>query len=139
MLTKFKLALAATVALVGGVAGIAAAEGRGGPDHQAMKEKFDTNKDGKLDDAERGPMKEAMKAMHEQKKAKMLAKFDTNKDGKLDDAERSAAQAARAADRFARLDKDGDGKLSLDEFKAGHDHRGHQGRHGRRGGFRGRH
>lgn len=101
MLTKFKLTLATTIALVGGVAGFAAAQGRGGPDRQAMKDKF-----------------------------------DTNKDGKLDDAERSSARAARAAKHFARLDKDGDGKLSLDEFKAGENH---QGRHGRRGGFRGRH
>ncbi len=142
MLTKFKLALATTVALVGGVAGFAAADGRGGPDRPAMKAKFDTNKDGKIDDAERGPMKDAMKAMHAQKKAEMLAKFDTNKDGKLDDAEKTAAHAARAAEQFARLDKDGDGKLSLDEFKAGQHHKGHQGRHGRRdgrrGGFRGR-
>jgi hypothetical protein len=139
MLTKFKLALATTVALVGGVAGLAAAKGRGGPDHQGMKEKFDTNKDGKIDDAERVQMKEARKAMHAQKKADMLAKFDANRDGALDDAERSAAHAARTAERFSRLDKDGDGKLSLDEFKAGKDHRGGQGRHGRRGGFRGRH
>lgn len=146
MLTKFKLALATTVALVGGVAGFAAAQGRGGPDHQGMKEKFDANKDGKIDDAERGQMKDAMKAMHAQKKAEMLAKFDANKDGKLDDAEKTAAHAARAAEKFARLDKDGDGKLSLDEFQAAQDHRGHQGRGGRgglrghgRGGFRGRH
>jgi len=136
MLTKFKLALATTVALVGGVAGIAAARG-GGPDREAMKEKFDVNKDGKIDDAERGSMKDAMKAMHAQKKAEMLARFDLNKDGKLDDAERASAKSARAAEHFAKLDKDGDGKLSLDEFKAGQDH--HQGRHGRRGGFRGRH
>jgi EF hand len=136
MLTKFKLALATTVALIGGVAGFAAAEGRGGPDHQGMKEKFDANKDGKIDDAERGQMKDAMKAMHAQKKAEMLAKFDANKDGQLDDAEKDAMKAERAAIQFSHLDKDGDGKLSLEEFKAA---KHHQGRHGRRGGFRGRH
>jgi hypothetical protein len=131
MFTKLKLALATTAVLVGGVAGFAAAEGR--HDRQGMKEKFDTNQDGKIDDAERGPMKDAMKAMHAQKKAEMLAKFDANKDGKLDDTEKDAMKAERAALQFSHLDKDGDGKLSLDEFKAA---KHHQGRGGR-GGFRG--
>ena len=62
-----------------------------------MLEKFDANKDGKLDDAEKAAMKaecEKRKAGMEARKAKMLEKFDTNKDGKLDDAEKAAAKAA---------------------------------------------
>jgi hypothetical protein len=118
MLTKFKLALATTVALVGGVAGFAAAQGRDKPDQDR-------------------------KAMHAERKAEMLAKFDANKDGQLDDAEKDAMKAERAALQFSHLDKDGDGKLSLDEFKAAKHHQGRGGRggfrgHGR-GGFRGQH
>lgn len=97
MLKKYKIALATTLALVGGAAGIAAAHGHGSPEER--------------------------KEMHEKKKAEMLARFDTNKDGKLDATERAAAHEARAAEQFARLDKNGDGKLSLEEFKAGHQER----------------
>jgi Ca2+-binding EF-hand superfamily protein len=115
MLKKFKLAIVTAAVLVGGAAGIAAAEG--GPiDHQA-----------------RG-------AMRAEKKAEMLAKFDTNKDGKLDPAEKQAMKNERASLQFKRLDKNGDGVLSLDEFKAGKDHQGRGGRgkfRGGRGGDRG--
>ncbi len=58
--------------------------GRG--DKGAMLEKFDTNKNGTLDDNER----EAMKAAHEARRAEMLERFDTDKDGKLSDSEREA-------------------------------------------------
>ena len=71
-----------------------------------------------------------VKAEH---RAKLLEKFDVNKDGKLDRAEKLAMKETLAARSFARMDKDGDGKLSLDEFKAGHKHAG---AHHRRGGKR---
>lgn len=54
--------------------------------------------------------------------AKMLEKFDADKDGKLEPAERAVMRDELAAKAFARLDKNGDGKLSLDEFKAGRMH-----------------
>jgi hypothetical protein len=63
-------------------------------------------------------------------RARMVEKFDTNKDGTLDEAERQAAHEARAAEHFKALDKDGNGVLSLVEFKAGGPGRG--GKHGRR-------
>ena len=49
-------------------------------------EKYDKNKDGKLDDSE----KEAMK----QDRKEALKKFDKNGDGKLDDSEKAAAKEA---------------------------------------------
>ena len=64
--------------------------------------------------------------------AKVLEKFDANKDGKLEPAERAVMRDELAAKAFSRMDKDGDGKLSLDEFKAGrlHQHRGRMHRGG---------
>ena len=89
--------------------------------------KFDVNKDGKLDDTERA----AMRAEFQKMRAERIAKYDTNKDGKLDDAEREAAHKARAAERFKQLDTNGNGSLSLEEFKAGVAEReGHHGRYG---------
>ena len=101
--------------------------GRGGkgPMREEMLAKFDANKDGKLDDTERA----TARAEREKKHQEMMAKFDTNKDGKLDDTERQAAHAERMAERFKALDKDGNGVLSLEEFKAGHPGgRGHGGK-----------
>jgi hypothetical protein len=125
---RLALVLAASIVLIGGAAGFALArDGHG--DRGAMKEKLDTNNDGKLDDAERARAKE-MKEARAARRAKQVAKFDTNNDGKLDDAERAALRKSRNAEMFKRLDKDGDGKLSLEEFSAGGG-RGH-GRHGKR-------
>ena len=66
---------------------------------------------------------------HGEHRQKVLDKFDTNKDGKLDDGERAAARAASQAklgERFAKLDTNGDGSLSRDEFmnRSHHDGKG---------------
>lgn len=125
---KLKLALVTSTLVLGGLAGFAGAKGfHGGPDRAAMKEKFDTNKDGKLDDAEKAKLREAFGAMRAQRKAEVLAKFDANRNGTLDDAERTAMRDTRIAERFAKLDANADGKITLDEFKAGQ----RMGRHGR--------
>jgi hypothetical protein len=62
----------------------------------------------------------------------MLAKYDTNRDGKLDDQEREAMRVDFATKRFEKLDTNGDGQISKDEFLAGA--KGgmgfHHGRHG---------
>jgi Ca2+-binding EF-hand superfamily protein len=53
--------------------------------------------------------------------AEMFAKMDANKDGKLDPADRAAHQAAM----FDRLDANKDGSVSRDEFANARPERGH--------------
>jgi hypothetical protein len=139
MLTKMKVALALCGSILVGGVGLAAAQGfGGGPDKAAVMQKYDTNKDGKLDDAEKAQLRADMKAKHEAKKAEMLAKYDLNKDGKLDASERAVMKNDRAQEAFKKADTNNDGQLSLDEFKAMKQHQGM--RHGRAGkGHGGRH
>jgi Ca2+-binding EF-hand superfamily protein len=135
MLTKMKIALALCASLAAG--GVAAADGfhGGGAQRTEILQKYDTNKDGKLDDTEKAAMKADFQAKHAQKKAEMLAKFDTNKDGKLDDTEKAAMRDERQTEAFKKLDTNGDGQISLSEFKAGRSkmgmHRHARGRFGR--------
>ena len=117
MLTKLKLAIALCGSLAGGVA--VAGGFHGGAARADILQKYDTNKDGKLDDAEKAGMKADFQAKREAKKAEILAKFDTNKDGKLDESEKAAMRDARATEAFGKLDANKDGQISLDEFKAG--------------------
>jgi len=131
MISKLKLVVASAALMVGGLSGFALAKGHLGGPRKEMIEKFDANKDGKLDDAEKAKLLEARKAKHVER----LAKFDKNKDGSLDDAERQAMHDERIAERFAMLDANKDGAITLDEMKAAKPGKGH-GR-GHRGGFRG--
>jgi len=138
MLTKMKIAIALCGSLLVGGVGLAAAQGFGGhADRKAgMMQKYDTNKDGALDASEKAAMQADRKVKREAKQAEMIAKYDTNKDGKLDQAERDVMKADRAEAQFKKLDKDGNGSISIDEFKAGrmHARHGHGGfRHGKRG------
>ena len=133
MLMKMKIALVVAGSLIAGVA-------VAGPHHGRRAEviqKYDANKDGALSDQEKASLKADMKAKHQAKKQAMLTKFDTNKDGKLDGAERQVARDTRMTERFQKLDADGNGSISLAEFKAGK--QGKQGRFGgmhRRGGMK---
>ena len=120
MPTKFRLVLGSALVLA-----LAAGSALAGPGHHGgrggraqMKEKFDLNKDGKLDDAERAKAHEAFKAKHAEMKAKKLAEFDANRNGKLDDVEKSAMHAQRKVERFKKLDANNDGKITMDEFQA---------------------
>lgn len=60
------------------------------------------------------PQANLTKADAQARAAEMFARMDVNKDGKLDQADRTARQA----EHFARMDTDKDGKLSPAEFAA---------------------
>ena len=139
MLTKLKLALLIAAPLAGAATYAAAQNAASDPParHELLG-KFDKNGDGKLDDAERAQMKAAFEAKRAERKKENLAKYDTNQDGQLDAAERQAMRDAKVTEKFQAMDKNGDGKLTLDEFKAGAGKAGLH-RHGRHGhGFRSR-
>lgn len=59
----------------------------------AFMEKFDTNKDGKIDEQEKEAIKAAFAARKAEFEKKILEKYDTNKDGQLDEQEKAAAKA----------------------------------------------
>ena len=82
------------------------------PRHQAALEKYDANKDGVLDRAERRQMMEDHHKM-------VLAKYDTNKNGKLDRKERAAFMHDELVSHFEELDTNHDADISLAEAKAG--------------------
>jgi hypothetical protein len=129
-MTKLKWIVAAAALCVAAAGGLALAKGHGDPARkQAMMQKFDANGDGVLDDAERTKMKEAFATHRAARKAARIARFDADRDGALSPAERAAMKDELAGKRFAKLDKNGDGTLSLDEFKAGAGghHRGDRG------------
>ena len=131
MLTRWKLALMIAAPLVAGATTYAAAQGDE-PARKDLIQQFDNNGDGKLDAAERAQMKAAFEARRAERHKQALARYDLDKDGKLDAAERKAMRDDKLAERFRAMDKDGDGKLTLDEFKAGAAGAGLH-RHGRHG------
>jgi hypothetical protein len=131
MLTKLKLALLISAPLVAGAATYAAAQGDA-PPRKELIQKFDQNGDGVLDDAERADLRAAFAAKRAAHRQAMLDKYDTNHDGVLDAAERAAMRDDLLTKKFQKLDSNGDGQLSLDEFKAGAARAGHH-RHGRFG------
>lgn len=81
--------------------------------------------------------KTVTKAEAQAKAAEMFAKMDTNNDGKLDQADR----AAHRAQMFDRMDANKDGSVSRDEFAAMHQRKGGDAKAGgeRRMGKRGGH
>src|SRR5438309_8858621 len=111
-MTKLK-AFALTAALVAGSAGIAAAQPKSESDGAELRAA---------------------------KKAEMLAKYDTNKDGKLDAQEKTVMRDQLTLESFKKMDTNGDGVITLDEFKAGRakmfEHRhARSGKHGFRNGL----
>lgn len=52
--------------------------------------------------------------------AEMFAKMDANKDGRLDQADRAAHQSAMRDEHFTKLDSNKDGSISRQEFDAAH-------------------
>jgi Ca2+-binding EF-hand superfamily protein len=91
----------------------------------AQMEKFDTDGDGKLSDAEKTTAREAMqtrrRAAREKmgegdgaKRERMRNRFDQDGDGQLSEKERARARKGW----LAKADTDGDGKVSPEERKA---------------------
>lgn len=62
-----------------------------------VMDKYDANKDGKLDDTEKAVVKAEADKLRQARRAEMLAKFDKDSDGKLSDEEKKAMRAAREA------------------------------------------
>lgn len=110
------------IALIALVAGLAVASGtpekeegrkdRSKPGIKQWIEKFDANKDGKLDVEER-------KLLAAWRKAEIVKKFDKNGDGKLCEKERKAVAEAMKKRRDARPKPDGKGKKKGKGPKAG--------------------
>jgi len=98
-----------------------------------MYEKFDKNKNGRIDENERSGIGDWFR----------MRRYDTNKDGKLDKEETAARDKAsaerekRRAEARKPFDKDGDGKLNEEEERAYRNSRRGRGRRGRGGGDRG--
>ena len=76
-----------------------------GPSKADLK-KYDANKDGQLDDAEKAAMKADKDAKREADKKARLEKYDTDKDGKISKEEKAAEDADKAAAKEAKKAKD---------------------------------
>lgn len=97
------------------------------PGSEELLKRFDTDGDGKLNEAERQAMHEAMSQHNEEmgrpgpkgrrpsREEMMLERFDTDGDGVLSEAEREAMRTEWErirAENLKRFDADGDGQLS---------------------------
>ena len=81
------------------------------------KEKFDTDKDGKLSDEEKTAAKDAARAKARETREENLAKYDLNKDGKLDKEEREKMKADEKAELDARKAERAAKKAAKDDEK----------------------
>ena len=100
----------------GGSTGRSSILGRSWQPSPEMIKQHDADKDGKLNDEERGAMR---KARTEQYRKERDARYDTNKDGKVDDDERAAGRDKAIDDWLARShDKNKDGQLDEEEAAA---------------------
>jgi Ca2+-binding EF-hand superfamily protein len=101
----------------------------------AIIKRYDTNKDGKLDEGEIAAVKEQMLMADQEKRGEQIEKvkerqagwlkeFDQDGDGKLNEAEKKTMETTLRARMeknprmMKRLDTDGDGKLSDLEWAA---------------------
>ncbi|TYC85482.1 EF-hand domain-containing protein [Novosphingobium sp. BW1] len=132
--TRFKtIALGLTAAsLALGGAAYAQGDAPRGPRHAMM----DADKDGIVTRAEAQAAAEAM-----------FTRMDVDKDGKIDAADREARQTARRTRMFEKLDTNGDGAISKNEFMSAErgqrgeraDGKGRHGKHGKHHMRRGHH
>lgn len=88
----------------------------GAPIPPELIEKYDQDKDGKLNPSE---MDEARKEMQESRKEEILKKYDKNGDGKLSDSEEAKMEKDRVEEVKQELikeyDKNGNGRLDSSE------------------------
>jgi Ca2+-binding EF-hand superfamily protein len=104
-----------SLALLAGGAGIARAQNAGGINFGELFQQLDANGDMVID---RGEVPDSGRAAFD----RLLKNADNNKDGKIDREEyRDMLLSLRESfgsisSRFAEIDKDGDGKISKDEF-----------------------
>jgi len=77
------------------------AEGEANRKLTKNQEKYDADKDGKLNDQEKAAAKAGAKAKAKETREANLEKYDRNKDGKLDAEEKAQKQADEAAAREA--------------------------------------
>lgn len=84
---------------------------------KANLEKYDANKDGKLDEAETAKMN----ADKEAAKQARLAKYDTNKDGKVDKTEAEAEKADKEKAKAEREKAKAEKQAAKEAKKAGHE------------------
>jgi Ca2+-binding EF-hand superfamily protein len=127
-------ALAASLLLGSGIALADPGPGHLGGRHamrQKLVERFDTNRNGQLEPAEKAEAERFLAARKAERQQKRIATFDQNRDGQLDTAELAAADAFRAQKkaerrqrRFAQLDQNGDGVISKAEFESAPGKRG---------------
>lgn len=78
-----------------------AAEGDSSKKLTKNQERFDADKDGKLNDQEQAAAKQAVKEKAQATRKANLEKYDANKDGKLDDAEKAKMKADQEAAKAA--------------------------------------
>lgn len=80
--------------------------------HKLVMDKYDANKDGKIDDTEKAVIKAEADKLRESRRKEMLAKFDKDSDGKLSDEEKKAMRATREGkpERKKGEGKRGEGK-----------------------------
>ena len=88
---------------------------RGGPNRGEMQkrmvEKYDANKDGKLDDKEKEAIKAEFAKRREAMQKQMLEKYDTNKDGVL-----TANEWSSMSKNIAPADTNGDARVTVQEY-----------------------
>lgn len=91
-----------------------------GPSKAAL-EKYDANKDGKLDDTETAKMNADREAKREADKKARLEKYDTNKDGKVDKTEAEAEKADKEKAKAEREKAKAEKQAAKEAKKAGHE------------------
>ena len=106
------------------------ADGKGRPDRPfhpirplppEVLEKFDTNKDGKLDEAEREAFKKVRMEKEEEMRKKMLEKFDKDGNGELNESEKEEMRKAMKKIREEQRDKRGGPEGPRDDRPEGGD------------------